>query len=81
MEFIKGLHDATLDNDPIPFDIHERLGSPITKPLQIDKLLRFCLDVYLVTTNESEASYDNVCAALNRLSPDIGTPLSSNQLK
>ena len=81
MEFTKGQHGATLDNDTIPFNVCERLWSPIMEPLQINKLLHFCLDVYLATTNGSEASYDNVCAALNCLSPDIGTPLSSDQLK
>lgn len=84
LDFIKGLRGATLANDPIPNDVCERLQSPIMEPLQIDSVLHYCLDVYLATTgtNGSEASYEEVCAALRHLSPDIGnTLLSHDQLK
>jgi hypothetical protein len=80
VEFIKGLCGATLDNDPIPLDVHERLRSPIAEPPQINKVLRLCLDVYLATINGSQVSYDNVCTALKRFSPDTCT-LSHDQLK
>ena len=82
-KFIDGLRAATLDNGPIPFDVRERLRSPIAEPLHIDKVLRYCLDVYLATTGThgSEATYDDICAALKRLSPDIADILSHDQLK
>lgn len=82
VEFINNLHAATLDNDPIPFNVRERLKSPILEPVHIDNVLHYCLDVYLVTTSThgSEASYDNICKALKCIATDIGT-LSHNQLK
>ena len=83
VEFIDNLRAATLENDPIPFDVCERLKSPISEPLHIDNVLRYCLDVYLVTTgtNGSEASYEDVCKALKCLSPGIDTLLLHDQLK
>ena len=83
VEFIDNLRAATLENDPIPFDVRERLKSPISEPLHIDNVLRYCLDVYLATTgtNGSETSYDDVCKALKRLSPGVSTLLSHDQLK
>ena len=77
------LRAATLENDPIPFDVCERLKSPISEPLHIDNVLRYCLDIYLATTgtNGSEASYEDVCKALKCLSPGIDTLLSHDQLK
>lgn len=83
VEFIDKLHSATLDNDPIPFDVRERLKSPMSEPTHIDNMLCYCLDVYLATsgTHGSEASYDDVCKALKRIAPDIVGTLSHNQLK
>lgn len=82
-KFIDGLHAVTLDNSPIPFDVCERLRSPITEPLHIDKVLCYCLDVYLATTGThgSEATYDDICAALKCLSPNIADILLHDQLK
>ena len=80
VDFIKYLRCATLDDDPIPADVRERLRSPITEPLNIDNDLRLCLEVFLATTTGSEASYRDVCAAFRRHSPGVET-LSYEQMK
>ncbi|KAH9053635.1 hypothetical protein EDB87DRAFT_1545318, partial [Lactarius vividus] len=81
VDFIKGLCSATLDNDCIPIDVRERLQSPISEPLLIDRSLRLCLDLYLATTTTgSQASYTDVCKALKRYSPNMDT-LSYDQFK
>ncbi|KAH8989746.1 hypothetical protein EDB92DRAFT_1787732, partial [Lactarius akahatsu] len=81
VDFIKGICSATLDNDCVPIDVRERLQSPISEPLLIDKGLRLCLDLYLATTTTgSQALYTNICKALKRYSPDTDT-LSYDQFK
>ena len=80
VEFIQGLRDANLDNDSLPNDVRERLQSPISEPLLISKELRLCLDLYLATTNGSQASYRDVCVAIKRFSPDADL-LSHEQFK
>ena len=70
VEFIQGIRDANLDNDPLPIDVRERLRTPISEPLLVSKELRLCLDLYLATTNGSQATYTDVCTAIKQFSPD-----------
>ena len=69
-EFIKSLERATIDNDPIPDDVRERLRSPSTIPPHIDDDLRMCLGIFMETTNGSQASYDGVCRFIKERHPD-----------
>jgi hypothetical protein len=71
VEFIKGICDTSLDNDSHPIDICERLHFPISEPLLVSKELRLHLDLYLATTNGSQATYNDVCTAIKQFSPDI----------
>jgi hypothetical protein len=78
-DFINQIRLASLDNDPIPPEARLRLESPITAPPDIDADLRMCLEIFLQTSNGSQATYDGVCWAITRCSPEIQT-LTYNQL-
>jgi hypothetical protein len=80
VEFIKGIRDTSLDNDSLPIDTRERLHFPISEPLLVSKELCLCLDLYLATTNGSQATYKDVCTSITRFSPDIDL-LSYEQFK
>jgi hypothetical protein len=80
VEFIRGISHASLDTDPLPSDVLERLQFPITEPLVIDKYLRLSLDAFLVSINGSQATYDGFCNAIRRFAPDA-QPLSYNCMK
>ena len=69
-EFIQGIHEVNLDNDPLLIDVRERLQTPISEPLLVSKELCLCLDLYLATTNGSQATYTDVCTAIKWFSPD-----------
>ena len=74
------LHMASLDNDAIPPDVRERLRSPPTALPAIDADLRMCIEVFLGTTNGSQSTYETVCRAIRRCSPEIQT-LSYEQMR
>jgi hypothetical protein len=80
VEFIRGISHASLDTDPLPSDVLERLQFPITEPLVIDKYLRLSLDAFLVSINGSQATYDGFCDAIRRFAPDA-QPLSYDRMK
>jgi hypothetical protein len=80
MEFIRGLWQASLDNNPISADVRECLRSPISELVSIDKDLRLSIDGFLLSINSSHATYDSFCTAVRRFSPDA-EPLSNNHLK
>src|SRR6266702_4697329 len=78
--FIDGLSGASLDNDPIPADVRERLRSPFTEPISIDRDLRLSLKLFLGTIPGSQASYESVCSAVREHTPGTQT-LSYDRIK
>ena len=78
--FVDRLRMASLDNDAIPPDIRERLRSPPTALPAIDADLRMCIEIFLGTTNGSQSTYETVCQAIRRRSPEIQT-LSYEQMR
>jgi hypothetical protein len=81
MSFIAELRAATLDRDPLPDDARERLRSPATFLVDLsDKDLRLCIDMFLASTNGSEATYAMIMDGIGLHSPEI-TLLSHAQIK
>jgi hypothetical protein len=80
VDFIKGIEGASLDNDPLPGNVQERLRSPSTTPPLVDADLQMCLGIFLETTNGSQATYDSVCQFIKQQYPDANTS-SYDQMK
>jgi hypothetical protein len=80
VDFIKGIEGASLDNDPLPGDVQERLRSPSTTPPLVDTDLQMCLGIFLETTNGSQATYNGVCQFIKQPYPDANTS-SYDQMK
>jgi hypothetical protein len=77
--FVDQLCLASLDNDAILPEAREQLRSPPTELPLIDADLCMCIEIFLGTTNGSQATYNNVCRAIQWCSPEIQT-LSYKQM-
>ncbi|TFY57813.1 hypothetical protein EVG20_g8395 [Dentipellis fragilis] len=65
-EFISALRDASLDNDPLPADVLDRLRHPPQQPPDFsDPALRLSIKIHLALTNGSQESYNLVREALH----------------
>ena len=72
-QFINQICLTTLENDPIPPKAHERLQFPIVEAPDINADLQMCIDIFVQTINGSQVTYNGICQAIKRRSPEIKT--------
>ncbi|KAI0077274.1 hypothetical protein K474DRAFT_1684384 [Panus rudis PR-1116 ss-1] len=80
-EFIQCIQNATLDESRLSPAAIERLRNPPCEPLpDIDRLVRFSIDLYLATESSSQQTYDSIRRAHHQCYPN-NQLLSYDQVK